>query len=80
MFQSPKTGLYYFHTHKVDPKTKRVCFNPLKRVYAFLTKKNLFLFTVKEEFQSPKTGLCFSHSKEGRNDFSFAQQNNVSIP
>ena len=37
------------------------CFNPLKRVYAFLTVDTQFKEKFGVKFQSPKTGLCFSH-------------------
>ena len=66
MFQSPKTGLCFSHFVDINAESGSYnCFNPLKRVYAFLTR--LVGYKVPENeimFQSPKTGLCFSHDKE----------------
>ena len=64
-FQSPKTGLCFSHDKYVLlwKLQERKCFNPLKRVYAFLTWKRSCRSTCRnrKKFQSPKTGLCFSH-------------------
>ena len=65
-FQSPKTGLCFSHFNPEGNPVFNVikCFNPLKRVYAFLTcpeEGDIGEITIL--FQSPKTGLCFSHKE-----------------
>ena len=64
LFQSPKTGLCFSHhnRHIWTKATRTCCFNPLKRVYAFLTNnRNYRNNVIYIMFQSPKTGLFFSH-------------------
>ena len=66
MFQSPKTGLCYFHMVKqaVSMAEEMGCFNPLKRVFAIFTcrKINGEIEMSVTVFQSPKTGLCYFHN------------------
>ena len=69
MFQSPKTGLYYFHyQERYSFGRVRLCFNPLKRVYTIFTK-NLWTSRYRRHkrlFQSPKTGLYYFHAIEAK--------------
>ena len=65
-FQSPKTGLCYFHPYLVvECMPFMFCFNPLKRVYAIFTYQLLFHIIRCFKFQSPKTGLCYFHHSIG---------------
>ena len=62
MFQSPKTGQCFSHFYYLwSGGSGNRCFNPLKRVYAFLTFTSKKCLRHYWRFQSPKTGLCFSH-------------------
>ena len=79
-FQSPKTGLCFSHQISTQRNILLLLsFNPLKRVYAFLTTALLCTtMAAAEKFQSPKTGLCFSH--EPHDGYRTMRENNVSIP
>ena len=72
LFQSPKTGLSYFHSYVyITIGNGKEGFNPLKRVFAIftITKKTgqSWQHTILE-FQSPKTGLCYFYGDGDMHD------------
>ena len=61
------TFLFSFITCKKS--RRKSYFNSLKRVYAFLTAyEQACIAIMKNMFQSPKTGLCYSHCKATDNE------------